>query len=188
MSIKYTKISPVGIDVSIQYLQEYLHAKLSATWVTSDYDSYGRVEKNQVDDGFRPEVFRTGAVGTKDYDPLSVFDDTRAAMSFFHVTSATPLENTLVDYDIDLYFMVSAKKLKPTLKHRGDQEIFRDVLALLSKQIRGFKLTDSDDGIEALDVFTLKRNDRKKMSKHPQYVFKFTLNIKISSNENNCNQ
>lgn len=177
----YTKVSPVGVDIPIQKLQTYLHDKLLAKWglQTADYSAYGRCYRNQKEAGYVAEVY----VGSNEYKEVYL-DDRIAALSFFGLSGDIDHKVTNTA-DVHLIFWVNIKRLYPSVVHRADEEVRRDVHELVQKKMYGFTLTDARLGIERVhqeyrgtimaaqaNLDTLKYRDF-----HPFHCFRFDLKL-----------
>lgn len=145
-----TKISPVGIDVPIQSFQTWLYGALSGKWPvnSSSFNCHGRAYRNQTADGYTPEVFSgLATTGGKDYEEV-MFNDTLKALCFFSVGEQAKYDTGTTVAKIGLIFMVNVPQLKPTILHRGDEEIRRDVELLCAGKRFGFTMTGFETGID----------------------------------------
>lgn len=177
------KTTPKGVDIPIQKLQQYLYGRLNATWNLSDTDfnCYGRAYKNDLGNGFIPEVY----VGNNEYKEV-LLDDTVKALSFFGVSDE---RKGKYDYTTEacLIFFVDISKIK-SLQHRGDEEVKIDVLQLFETALFGFELTGFTTTKELVfkEYTGLRRNDGLKFKDmHPKHCFR--LNFSLTYNNNFCN-
>ena len=146
------KTLPVGIDIVIDGLQEELYTGLTAKGWT-DYESYPRAYKNETRDGLIPEIYTRNG----EYEEV-YFDDAFNANSFWLTEDVIDQEND-PNYVIDLkvIFQVKLDKLYPSIAHRADEEMHRDVSLILDDSIvleryntkitTGIKKIYSDEGL-----------------------------------------
>lgn len=143
----FIKTVPQGIDEPIQALQTFLYAQLKKKWkITNDTDfnSYGRVYRNQNKEGYTPEAF----TGANEYTEV-YFDDTLKVLSFFSIGESEKYSVGNSTLPVSITFLVSdVTKLKPNLDHRGDEEIILDVQRILHVRRYGFTMTGTDRGID----------------------------------------
>lgn len=181
----YTKMAPVGVDIPIQKLQVYLHEKLNEKWGLqgTDYQAHGRCYRNQKDAGYVAEVY----TGNNEYEEVYL-DDRIAAKSFFGLSGD-------IDYriankaDVHLIYFVNIARLKPTLAHRGDEEVRKDVQILVDSGYLGFDLTGIRLGIDSvfqeyrgtIQAAAENLNSIKFRDMHPFHCFRFdfTLNYNV---------
>lgn len=181
----YTKISPVGIDISIQKLQIYLHEQLLLKWgITTDkYNCFGRCYRNQVkDEGYVAEVY----TGGREYKEVYV-DDRVSATSFFGIGETQDF-NKVNKTEVHLIFWVNLEQVKPLL-HRGDEEVRKDVQKLIDvgPGVFGFQLQGIRLGIEnvlreysgSVDA----ANVRKFRDMHPFHIFRFDFDLLYNINQ-----
>lgn len=169
-----TKTKPVGVDILIQILQNFLYVQLQNTWgiAAADYTAYGRAYRNQTDDGYSPEVY----MGSNEYKD-SFFDDTVKALSFFSVGENEKYNGGLTA-NVALIFCVNVAKLKPTIPWRADEEIRMDVQMLVKSPRFGFFLNGVETGID--NVFKefsgwKKKEGIKFRDEHPWHCFRINL-------------
>ena len=178
MAVK-RKISPVGIDVIIDGLQNYLYTNLLDKGWTS-YESYPRAYKNETKEGnIIPEFY------TKEGEYEEVyFDDAFNATSFFLTRDTSELASeSNYTTDVKIIFQVKLNKLYPSITHRADEEMHKDVMLLLEKnpytdgfvikKTTGIKKVYNDEGLE-------KTNEFEDMSNY--HVVKFDLKINYRYN------
>lgn len=131
MSVKYTKITPKGIDVNIQLLQQYLYTKLADTWDTTSYDSYGRCyNKDNM-----PQTY----IGNDEYLPMLDVDNI-SAFSFFIVNDDIDYEGGRYIAETDIIFFCNLNDLS-SVTHRADEEVHHDVMNLLEQKLYGYEVT-----------------------------------------------
>lgn len=185
-----TKTSPVGIDVRIQKFQTLLHDRLMTVWGLDKNDStenklyecYGRCYRNRKDTGYVAEVY-TSSNQYKDV----YWNDAKYAISFFG-TSNEVKQDVNTKADVHLVFFVNIKKLKPSIAHRGDEEVRQDVIEIASKSNFGFSFTSCETGVENVlrEYPGTYRDERLKyVDMHPVHCFR--LNFSLSYNKKtNC--
>lgn len=185
---KIIKTNQKGIDVKIQKFQGFIFDQLLTIWGLreSDYNSYGRAYRNQSEDGYVPEVFTGNSVTNgKDYEEVLLNDNVKA-QSFFSLGESQTHNNGSTLADISIIFMVNVKELKPTITHRADEEIRRDV-ELLCQNIRyGFEMKGIQTGID--NVFQeypgMRRNEGMKFrDMHPLHCFRIDFNLLYNIND-----
>lgn len=183
------KTNPVGIDILIQAYQTALHERLIAAWGLADdqYECYGRCYRNKNDNGYVAEVFKAGI----DYQEV-YWNDRVSAVSFFGISNEEHGigENTR----IHLVFFVDIKKLKPTINHRADEEVRRDVQLFAAEGFRGFQYKSTELWLENV-LREYPGNFRnygsgdingklKFLDMHPTHCFR--INLEINYNKNIC--
>lgn len=186
----HTLTSPVGIDFMIQRLQNMLYTELCDLWSMSDggsmvYDAYGRAYRLQKDYGIVPECFAGGT------DYLEVlFDDTKAALSFFDVgdtiTVEKPYSNTA---RVSVYFQINLNKVKPGTQ-RLDEQARLDVINLI--ELNGFGFIVKSVAIAEREVFKNYNGYRKKqgtkyVDMHPYHCFRIDMEVPNYTNQTYCN-
>lgn len=185
----FTKISPVGIDISIQRFQTVLYAALVAKWPvdSSSFNCHGRAYRNQTKDGYVPEVFSGNTnSGSIEYTEV-MFDDTLKALCFFSVGESTRYDAGSTVAKVSLIFMVNVPALKPTIAHRGDEEIRKDVELFCAGRRNGFEMTGFETGIDAVfKEFSgwKKRDGIKFRDQQPLHCFR--INFDLLYNINQC--
>lgn len=178
------KTGPVGIDWYIQQLQTYLHGKLLAAWNLSDaqYIAYGRCYRNRSDDGYIAENYQ----GDGNYKEV-YWDDAVSAISFFG-TGSTEKNGVEHTADVHLVFFANLKKLKPSITHRADEEVRRDVAGLFGLSLKGFTYESTEMWTEnVLREYPGSRRDKRLIAvdMHPLHCFR--LNLKLIYNPSkNC--
>lgn len=132
-----------GIDYQIQKLQTYLYERLYNTWGTSGltdalFEMYGRVCRNEENDGFVPQWY-TGGV---DYALDMYHNDKVAALIWFGVNDPINVDQNRHEYNVSLYCFCNVNMLYPTATtQRLDEQIKWDVEQLISAgNVYGFKV------------------------------------------------
>lgn len=180
-----TKTNPDGIDYPLQQLQTVLHDTLITTWGidTATYKCYGRCYRNRIDGGYIAENYE----GSNEYREV-YWDDTLKALSFFG-TSGRTLFNGKEFTDVHLIFFVNLAALKPSVTHRADEEVRKDVIDVLKVSTYGFTYTGFEMYIEnVLKEYPGSRRDNRLMyvDMHPTHCFRANLKLIYDINSNNC--
>lgn len=162
----HLKTNPIGIDAEIQGIQEYLYEKLN-DW---NLEAFGRAEI--IDK--KPRVFYK----KNDYKEVLFLNETSNGKFFFVDSEKTKLEEGFLVTDVDLYFLLDVKKIKPNVNHRADEEIRVEILNYLQKK---YKEIDITKGQKVLSNFETKLNDMQ-----PYHFLKFSFEVKYQSILNKC--
>lgn len=162
----HLKTNPIGIDAEIQGIQEYLYEKLN-DW---NLEAFGRAEI--IDK--KPRVFYK----KNDYKEILFLSDSENGKFFFVDSEKTKLEEGFLVTDVDLYFLLDVKKIKPNVNHRADEEIRVEILNYLQKK---YKEIDITKGQKVLSNFETKLNDMQ-----PYHFLKFSFEVKYQSILNKC--
>jgi hypothetical protein len=118
------KISPVGIDTSIDDIQVSLYNHLTTIALWSDYESYPRAYKNPLGDNTIPEV----AVDDEEYKEV-LFDDKFRATSFFLTEDNAASNGEVFSQRVSIIFQGILTQLYPLITtHRADAEMLDDVM------------------------------------------------------------
>ena len=121
------KISPVGIDTTINDVQVSLFNYLTTTAGWTKYESYHRAYKNPLGENTIPEVY----VGDNEYKEV-LFDDKFSATSFFLVednaSSSGDVGAEVFTQRISIILQVILSELYPAIPHRADAEMQDDVM------------------------------------------------------------
>lgn len=183
------KTSPVGIDKSIQGFQQFLYTKLKAKWSVTDseYDSFGRCYRNQVDAGYIPEVFVSASSENNTIYKEAWFDDTlHKAVSFFDSYDEVKYDNGTSQATVDLIFIVNIPFIKPGIEHRADEEVRRDVEQLCAMPRFNFTMKEFRTGYQT--VFSrfdgwIDRDQTTFRDMHPIHVFAIRFNLIYDIND-----
>jgi hypothetical protein len=123
-----------------------------------------------------PEVYVSG----NEYREV-LFDDTKAVQTFFGV-GETEGYNGAMNAQVYLVFMVNIASLKPTLAHRGDEEVRVDAEKVCVSNPYGFKLTGVVTGIDKVfqeyQIYAGANMTRCDM--HPFHCFRLNFNMNFS--------
>lgn len=176
----YTKTEATGIDVEIQKAQRLLHDKLSVLWKT-DVSGYGRAYLLKRGKQVIPEVFVDG----KDYKDVLGLDDNR--FFFVQSNSSDKISNTRYECDVDVYFILNLKDVKPYVTHRADEEVHSDVDYVLSHTT--FEVKSLEIGIDNVikDFKIEERDNFNKSDFEPYHVFKYMCTVMYDITKKECN-
>jgi len=164
------KNSPVGVDKSIDTIQNALYTELVTNGTWTNYESYHRAYRNETKNGIKPEIF-TG--DGNDYADVYM-DDKFTLTSFFLTGDETSISDDMFTSNISVIFQVNLNKLYTTALHRFDEE-FRNEIVKVLKDLDGtfnfVSATTSIDGVySGLDTEQVNLNDI-----HPCHVVRFEL-------------
>ncbi len=181
-----TKTNPVGIDVLIKRFQNHLHSRLITTWglVSDDplYRCYGRCYRNQTRDGYIAENYE----GLNQYKEV-YWDDSLKAISFFGSAVRAENEQGKNVTNVHLVFFLNLAQIKASITHRADEEVHKDVLNAIGKNLHGFQVDSIETGLENVlrEYPGSRREDRLKfIDMHPVHCFR--INLSVSYNINIC--
>lgn len=181
------KTNPAGVDVSLQKFQAFIHSRLLAAWEietenTSVYECYGRASRNKTSDGYIAEVFKQANSYKEVY-----LNKALHASSFFGLGARVNNENGTCTTDVHLVFFTDLEKLKPSIAHRADEEVRKDVLNACTDGLYGFTLESVETGVEnALREYPGSRRDERLVyaDMHPYHCFR--LNFSLTYDINDC--
>ncbi|MCK5605275.1 hypothetical protein KAR91_25510 [Candidatus Pacearchaeota archaeon] len=160
----------IGIDIPIAQLNTYFAANL---WADKTYTQYGRIYRNERDDGIHPEAFNAT---TKDYEDV-LQNDTLNALSFFDVQPDEDYSN-IFEATVWIAFAVDLEKLYPLITtERATEYAHRDALAQIKKS--NFKVTGLVRGFAAFSDYVLAKPED---SMNEKYYFRFNTTIKYPIN------
>ena len=165
------KNNPVGIDLRIDKLQNFLYNKLA--WV--NYESYHRAYKNQKENSLIPEVYTANG----DYKEV-YFNDNYNATSFFLVDDNRTIEDVSATVGVSLIYQVKLDALYPSVSHRADEEVVNEVTNWINLNNKGFDLTNVITGIanvySGLNLELPKNTDMSNF-----FVCRFDMNVKYDN-------
>lgn len=175
--------NPVGIDVSIRQMQEYIHRMLLDKWgadIMEKYQSYPRCYRNIKGETYIAEVF----VKNKEYKEV-YWNDTLNAISFFGIGET--FDHRKPDQvSCHLIYFVNLAKIKPEILHRADEETRLDIVKIIADGWFGFKF----ESCVLLLPNVLKEyagtfnNLLGTVDIHPLHCFR--LNFTVTYDINNC--
>lgn len=176
----YTILDPTGVDVPIQKAQKVLHDKLNALYGV-ELSAYGRAYIKKKNNIKIPEVFVDGV----DYKDVLGYDDNR--FFFVQSDSATNISSKWYETDVDIYFILNLKELKPSITHRADEEVHNDIDYILAQT--KFEINSIETGIDnVLSDFSLSERDNFNYADfEPYHVFKFNCSIQYNLATTKCN-
>ena len=159
------KDSPVGVDKPINTIQNALYDALVTNGSWTNYESYSRANKNETENGIKPELF-TG--NGKDYVDVYM-DDKFTVTSFFLVPDNIPSVDGMRTANISIIFQANLDKLYTTAPHRFDAEMHNQIENILTGLDGRFSFIDThislDDVYAGLDTEQVRLNDT-----HPCHV------------------
>ncbi|UXO94051.1 tail terminator protein [Pseudanabaena phage Pan5] len=180
------RTNPVGADVQIQRFQSLIHSGLVKKWGIQANDTvyrcYSRCYRNKTTDGYIAENYE----GSNEYKEV-YWDDTLSALSFFGLSGPADFNTGTMTTGVHLVFFVNLQKLYPSISHRADEEVHKDVLSVIGKGMHGHTLTDITYWIEnVLREYPGSRRDNRLayVDMHPIHCFR--LNFSLNYNINNC--
>ena len=179
-----TKTNPVGIDYSLQLLQTELHDALLTKWSLSDsdYKAYGRCYRKPTENGYIAVNYESA----NEYKEVYA-DDTVKALSFFGQSPRVQLDQK-ESTDVHLVFFVNLAALKPSVTHRADEEVRRDVISVIGPGLYGFAYTGFELFVENVlrEYPGTLRNKISIVDMHPWHCFRINLKVLYDINSNNC--
>ena len=126
-----SKTNIKGVDVVVNYLQEYAYAYLISYWDNAAvYTSYPRVNKNYREDNTIPEL----SIDNKDYK--EVLHNDKISVSSFFVVNDTAVYNSLeerVKQNISIIFQCDLDSIYGS-SERLDEVFNSDVLSVFAKE------------------------------------------------------
>ena len=177
----YTLPTPVGIDISIQAMQNLLFAQLKNTWnITADqWDCYGRVERNidKESNDYIPEYLYPTANGYEYKEVL--LNDKMAVTSFFGAVLNTKYSNGSALADVSAIFMINLGIIRGGTLAENARE---DLIKLFKAKPMGFTLVGWQEGIE--NVFReypgTRRDNLKLRDMYPWKSLRFNTQVLYS--------
>jgi hypothetical protein len=180
-----TKTNPQGIDFMLQQLQTMLHDSLLLKWGISsaDYKCYGRCYRNRYQYGYVAENYEGG----REYKEV-YWDDALKVLSFFGTSQRVIFEGS-EKADVHLVFFVNLEKIKPSVVHRADEEVRKDVIELLRVSNYGLSYEGYEVYVENVlrEYPGSRRDDRlTAVDMHPTHCFRINLSSIYDITKNNC--
>lgn len=158
-----------GVDIPIARLNTLLTNKL---WTDKTYTKYGRIYRNEHEDGVHPEAFDANS---EDYTDV-LHDDALDALSFVDIQPEEELGGSLFVADAWICFAVNLKKLYPLVTtERATEYAHQDALIQIKKS--NFKVSGLVRGFAAFSDYVLARPED---SMNELYYFRFNTEIKYS--------
>lgn len=175
-----TKTNPLGIDWYIQAVQTKMYSQLMTAWGDVTYECYGRVYRNKTANGYIAEAYVSG----KEYKEVYWDDTLAAAISFFGIDNIkVGVTNTA---DVHLVFFVDLNKVAPSITHRADEEVRKNVIDAIGKSSHGLSFESIDLWIENVlkEYPGSRRDDRlKAVDMHPVHCFRFNYTLSYNPNK-----
>ncbi len=178
------KTNPIGIDAVINEMQVKLYEKLTALW-SVELDGYPRCyvlgqEREKTIEHF---------IGGIDYTGNLIHAEKN---KFFFVNDDNYKKIDYLNYstDLQIYFILNLKEIKPLILHRADEEVRNDVMSIIDSfsRLKSEKIIIKDFE----KVFDYKKILNKFQSEfienmQPFHTFRIDCNIiKFSLNEKTC--
>lgn len=178
------KTNPQGLDIPIQAFQKIMYDQLIATWGISEdqYKCYPRCYRNRKENVYKAENFEGG----KDYKD-AYWDDKLSVVSFFGLSSTEDhRQNERIK--VHMVFFVDLKKLKPSITHRADEEVRKDVQLLALQEFYGMKYLSTELWAENVlrEYPGSARELESRIDMHPVHCFR--INFELNYNKNICLQ
>lgn len=122
------KSAPQGIDTTIDAIQNKMYSYLSGQW--SNYQSYHRAYINPRANGTIFEFY----TGNREYTDL-LYNDKFDVTSFFVADNnrSFDINNGTFTQKISIIFQAHIQKLYPTITHRADEEMHKDIFIAIKK-------------------------------------------------------
>jgi len=184
------KNNPKGLDAQIDLLQQELQEYISRTYFGAglqdlEFIIYPRCYRNATPapgTGFIAELY-TGEGQYKE-----VFYNDELKLSAFFGTSPKIEHGANDETEVHLVFFAKLSALYPTITHRADYEIKRDLQNLFEgTRIFGFRLKSVESGIQnVLREYPGSRRDDRLAAADMGDVHAFRLNLDLVFNRENC--
>ncbi len=162
----YKKISPIGLDRNIQFIQERIYENLQTVFGIAETTilSYGRVYKIEKGDSYTLRWYKSA----EDYEEHDMLLEDKYAVHYFFIEADSRSFISQYETDVDVYFFVNLKTVKPSITHRADEEVKRDIQCILRK-FEGFQGLERIKDLPGFEV---------KMDMQPFHSFKSTIKIR----------
>lgn len=178
--MNYLKTSPVGIDLKIDRIQKSIYTTLVEKWTTVDV--YGRVYKNQKDNGTVLEVYTQNG----EYQRILFNEGNKV----FFVQGQEPINNLgLIENDLWAVAVVNLENIKPGITHRADEEARVDLFSALVSAVGRENITRLEYGLEKVKRVVednLSFENFKFSDVHPYHVFMVKMKVDYSLLINQC--
>ena len=122
------KDTPVELDVEIDRLQLKMYNYLTNTVGWEFYNSFPRAYALRRKGEIIPEFYK----GDGEYQEV-LTNDKCNVNSFFLADETRDLEGNYITQNISIIFQSNINKLYPTIPHRADEEMHKDVLSAIKK-------------------------------------------------------
>lgn len=183
----YTKTTNItGIDWWVDKHQQdrYVWEKQAFGLTDSNCDSYGLIYKNYKNEslGFIPEWFKndTASTSAQEYRPV-LWDDKKAAMSFYYIENIANKTDTEDLYTIGLVYMCNLNKLILASKDRDDGMV-RNMVCGHSNRLWEFFIARLSIGAQkAFSDFTLSKDNYPSFDMQPYHCFRVSYEILVEA-------
>lgn len=170
------KISPKGIDVNIDRIQEHLAIDFSS-W--TNFTCYPRIYKEDTESGVKPMNY----VGEGEYVDVFTNDNIDGSCFFYEEDTRNATDNGYFNSTkLSIVFQVKLDKFYLNVLHRADEEIHNDIIISL-KKVTPNKVTGIVNRIENVysefDTSQVQFDDIGGF-----HVFRIDMNIIV---DNDCN-
>lgn len=156
------KTNPVGIDLKIDKLQKKIYSYFDGFNV----EGYPRVYDIENKDKVIPAHFVSG----NDYKDV-LLDDKQDAIFFFKSDGSDNLRGSMMSSDVEIFFMLNLKKLKPSSVHRPDEEIKLELLDVIQRKLNREQI----DIVKGDEVLRGYQTNIRNMN--PYYLLKYSFEI-----------
>lgn len=170
----YLKENPQGLDISIHKIQKKLYS-LADKWGV-ELEGYPRCFTNIKNKAKIIEFNQSG----KDYKSL-IF----AEKNKFFFLAENEIKRETQDFyltKVDLFFILDAKKCKPTITHWPDEEVRKDVLNILGNCNINIDFTIQTNPQSVFNGYSFKDNEFM----YPVCCFKISFTVNYSINQKLC--
>lgn len=171
----YKSESNIGIDKSIQEIQDVLNTEFGSKW--SKYEIYGKVHKNVKDKKNIMEVHK----GKGEYVPIVFNKDVTATTFFIDSDTHSTKDRLVFTTDLKIVFILNLSKI---YKSRKDSEIQNVVIKTIkNKSFGNFEIEEIQKGHK--NILNDVSNDSFMFSDvHPYHMF--SVNGKITYYLKDC--
>ena len=170
------KDNPVGIDALIQDMQKQMHDQLLLKWSlnTDVYNAYGRCYRNKTNDGYIAENY----TGNNEYKEV-FWDDNLSVISFYGTDGKADYAQGQT-INVHQVFFINIKKVKPSITHRGDEEVKADIISVVKAGPYGLSITGFEQFTEnVLREYPGSRRERRLAAVDMHPLMCFRLNFKL---------
>jgi hypothetical protein len=174
----HLKKNPTGIDVWIQQHQQVLYKYLThpSVWnlKKDEYDCFGRVYRNNSENGYIPEAY------LEDGEFRDVYANTdKAVQSFYGLGNNTTVSGSKSrTVQIHLVFWANMERLKPKIKHRPDEEVRLDVESFIREEGYGMEYKELVTGVvNVFNEYPGRLDMIKHLDMYPNHCFRFNMEV-----------
>jgi hypothetical protein len=183
-----TKTNPVGLDFSIQLLQQYHYEQLAKLHPGIVHHSYGRIDRNRRDNNYIAEVYLgdNRVDESNEYREIFWNDEEGYDVVTFFGKGSLVKDKIREEAKIHLITFCNLRKLFPEVAHRPDEEAHVELIKMFGKCTLGFHYDGCETGIEnVLREYTgsWRSSSIKNVDMHPIHAFRlnFTINYNPKS-------